>query len=206
MADFLDYVERNYGCVAEYNRSRFEDEEYEAEQQYKRNQYYKENKETFAKAEADGTLVYFSDSCYHDRCPSYTEIGMRDEWDDVEHGICGNLSCKDCTYRKREAEQKAEMERIAKEHLETIKRAYTDTRLKENNKCLSMMHYERADYINNTTYNYDRLKALLNMYLLSEDDLQKLTIEEVSSLLLGLSIHEIAQKMLGEYDDGLPFK
>lgn len=105
MSDFLDYVERNYGCVAEYNRCREEDEAYEAEQQYKRNQYYKKNRELFAKAEADGTLVFFSDSCYYSKCPYYTEIHPRFEDDDVEHGICGNLKYTNCEYRKREREE-----------------------------------------------------------------------------------------------------
>ena len=36
MADFLDYVEQNYGCVAEYNRCREEDEAYEYEKEQKR--------------------------------------------------------------------------------------------------------------------------------------------------------------------------
>ena len=103
MSDFLDYVERNYGCVAEYNRCREEDMQYEYEQQAKRNAYYKENRKLFEKAEKDGTLVFFSESCYYDKCSSYTSIGPRFEDDDVEHGICGNLSCKDCEYRKHEA-------------------------------------------------------------------------------------------------------
>lgn len=44
MSDFLSYVERNYGCVAEYNRCREEDAEYEAKQRFHQNQYYKKNK------------------------------------------------------------------------------------------------------------------------------------------------------------------
>lgn len=200
MSDFLSYVESNYGCVAEYNRCREEDAEYEAEQQYKRNQYYKKNKEKLDKAKADGTLVWFSDSCYESKCPSYTDIGMSDSEDDITHGSCGNLNCIICEYRKNEAEWKAECERREKERAATIKRAYTDTKAKENTNCLVEMCRERADDLKDCSYNYDRLKTLINMYL-EADEKEKLKIEETTSLLLGLSIHDIAQKMLGEFKD-----
>lgn len=99
MSDFLDYVERNYGCVTEYNRCREEEAEYEYEREEKRRAYYQKNKDMLKKAESDGTLVYFSEDCYD--CPSYTDIGMTDEYDDVPHGICGNLKCTTCTYRSK---------------------------------------------------------------------------------------------------------
>lgn len=97
MNDFLGYVERNYGCVAEYQRCRAEEDDYYWEQKAKRYEYYRKNKELLDKAEADGTLVYFSYECKD--CPDYTDIGMTSDQDDVDHGICGNLDCKDCPYR-----------------------------------------------------------------------------------------------------------
>lgn len=198
MADFLDYIEQNYGCVAEYNRCREEDAEFEAEQQYKLNQYYRKNKEVYDKANEEGKLVVFSESCYE--CPSYTDIGMTDSDDDIPHGICGNLSCKDCEYRIAEAKWKAECERREAEAKAMIKRAYTDTKTSENNKCLIQMLRERAYYLEKWDSSYDRLKTLINMYQESEGDVQ-LKIVETVYLTLGLSIEEITQKMLGEYKE-----
>lgn len=100
MSDFLSYVERNYGCVAEYNRCREEDMQHEYELQEKARQYYKKNNELRKKAQTDGSYVVFCDDCFD--CPSYTDIGMTDADDDIPHGICGDLSCVDCKYRKRE--------------------------------------------------------------------------------------------------------
>lgn len=99
MGDFLSYVERNYGCVAEYNRSMQDDYEHECELEAKRYEYYATNKAKLDKASKEGTLVYFADDCIG--CPWYTEIGMTGNEDDIEHGICGNLEIKDCDYRKK---------------------------------------------------------------------------------------------------------
>lgn len=198
MSDFLDYVERNYGCVAEYNRSRFEDEEHEAELRYKANQYFKKNKELLDKAKENGTAISFCESCFE--CPSYTDIGATAEDDDVPHGICGNLDCKDCEYRKYEAEWKAEVAEREKRTRETIERAFKDTNSKENNKLLKAMLADRLDELNKSTTNYDRLRNLIKAYI-EGDDQRKLGILEATVVLLGLSIEEISQKMLGEYDD-----
>lgn len=103
MSDFLSYVERNYGCVAEYNRCCEEDMEYEWERQEKARQYYKKNDALRKKAQADGSYVVFCDDCFD--CPSYTDIGMTDEYDDVPHGICGNLKCTTCKYRSKKVGQ-----------------------------------------------------------------------------------------------------
>ena len=86
--DDLGRIERCYGSVAEYNRSRWEDEEYEAEQQAKRWEYCKANK---AKLEAAGErALYFCDDCFG--CKFYEDVGPTswDSWgqDDVPHGIC----------------------------------------------------------------------------------------------------------------------
>lgn len=195
MADFLDYVEQNYGCVAEYNRCREEDESYEYEKEQKRRTYYQKNKTEYDKAEQEGKLVRFCESCYE--CPSYTDIGMTDDMDDVPHGRCDNLSCKDCEYRIKEAEWKAECERKEAEAKATIKRAYTDTKTSENNKCLVQMLMERAYYLEKWNPSYDRLRTLINIYQESEGDVQ-LKIVETVYLTLGLSIEEIAKKMLGD--------
>ena len=100
MSDFLAYVERNYGCVPEYNRCQEEKAQLEYERWERDQEYYRKNELAFQKADADGTLVHWAFECVD--CKDYTPIGMRDAEDDVEHGICGNLSCTDCEYRKKE--------------------------------------------------------------------------------------------------------
>ena len=96
----LNYIERNYGCVAEYNRCRQEDEEHEWQLEMERQDWYKRNKEKVDKAVKDGTLVSYSWNCVG--CPYYTSIGPTWSDDDIEKGICGNLEKKDCDYRRRE--------------------------------------------------------------------------------------------------------
>lgn len=96
----LAYIERNYGCVAEYNRCQREAEEYEYEREMEQQEYYQKNKEKLDKASENGTLVTFSWDCVG--CHHYTAIGMTWSDDDIEHGICGNLKKKDCEYRKGE--------------------------------------------------------------------------------------------------------
>lgn len=90
MFDFLNYVESNYGCVAEYNRCMEERAEEKVEREYKQQEYYSRNKEKLKANEND--IIYFADNCIG--CPHYFEIGMTDQYDDVEHGICGNHECK----------------------------------------------------------------------------------------------------------------
>lgn len=198
MSDFLSYVERNYGCVAEYNRCREEEEQYEYEKQEKARAYYQKNKIEYDKAEEEGKLVRFCVSCYE--CSSYTDIGMTDDMDDVPHGRCDNLACKDCEYRIKEAKWKAECERKEAENKAMLKRAYTDTKTKANNECLSKILRKRANYLDSNNYNfYDRLKSIINMYLESEEN-EQLKITETLSLILGVSVEEIAKQMLTAND------
>ena len=104
--DDLARIERNYGCVAEYNRSRWEDEEHEAEQKAKELDYCKANK---AKLEAAGDkAMYFCEDCF--RCKYYEDIGPThiDSWgnqDDVPHGICHHkekMDYQNCKGREEE--------------------------------------------------------------------------------------------------------
>ena len=94
----LESIERNYGCVAEYHRSRYEDDAHEAVMEEERQERYRANKKLIDDAADAGTLVYMAWSCVG--CKDYTAIGMTSFDDDIEHGICGNLSCKTCPYRK----------------------------------------------------------------------------------------------------------
>lgn len=88
MYDELARIERNYGCVAEYNRCMEEEMEYKWEQQAKLDERCKANKEKI-KAAGD-KVMYFCDDCYG--CPFYEDIGPTSwsewNWDDVTHGIC----------------------------------------------------------------------------------------------------------------------
>ena len=82
--DDLGRIERSYGSVAEYNRCREEDAEYEYEQQAKRAEYCRKNK---AKLEAAGdSAMYFCEDCFG--CDSYEDVGPTMWDDDVPHGIC----------------------------------------------------------------------------------------------------------------------
>ena len=100
MYDDLSRIERCYGSVAEYNRSRLEDEEYEMEIQMKTNEQCWKNRQ---KLEDNADIaVYFSDECIEKECEHYEDIGPR-FWnaatmdvDDVEHGLCHNCNRKEC--------------------------------------------------------------------------------------------------------------
>ena len=96
MYDGLAYIERSYGCVAEYNRSRMEDEEYEYEKAEKARRYYAENNKKYQKALTEGTLQCFCSECIG--CKYYSEIGQRDAEDDVEHGSCSNPKMDECKH------------------------------------------------------------------------------------------------------------
>lgn len=90
MSDFLNYVERNYGCVAEYQRCQMEDEEYAWEKQMEINEKCAKNKAKLN--EVGKRAMYFSDNCigckhYESVGPMSYSIGWGDT-DDVEHGIC----------------------------------------------------------------------------------------------------------------------
>lgn len=92
----LSAIERSYGCVAEYNRQREEDEEYAFEQDQKAFKYYKENSRKLEEAKRNGTLQYFCYDCVG--CRDYVSIGMTSIDDDVEHGICTKNGC--CKYKE----------------------------------------------------------------------------------------------------------
>lgn len=86
MMDDLTRIERNYGCVAEYQRCQMEDEEREMAiiEKCARNK---------AKLdEAGDRAMYFCEDCIG--CKYYEEVGPTtpgfyyEDIDDVEHGIC----------------------------------------------------------------------------------------------------------------------
>lgn len=88
--DELARIERNYGCVAEYQRCQMEDEEYAWERQMEINEKCARNK---AKLDAAGDrAMYFCEDCIG--CKYYEEVGPTSysigwgDMDDVEHGIC----------------------------------------------------------------------------------------------------------------------
>lgn len=90
MSDFLNYVERNYGCVAEYNRCMEEDAEYRVERGMRVLDSCARNK---AKLEAAGDrAMWFCEDCIG--CKYYEMVGPTspgfgyEDIDDVEHGIC----------------------------------------------------------------------------------------------------------------------
>lgn len=93
MSDFLNYVERNYGCVAEYNRCREEEEE----RDWSVYETCAENKKKLT--EAGDKAMYFCDDCigcnhYESIGPTTPGFGLGDV-DDVEHGICHSTEyCK----------------------------------------------------------------------------------------------------------------
>ena len=98
MYDDLSRIESCYGCVAEYNRSRVEDEEHEYELQMERNERCKANEKKL-KDNAD-IAIWFADNCVN--CEHYEEVGPR-FWnpdsmdiDDVEHGLCHNCNRNEC--------------------------------------------------------------------------------------------------------------
>lgn len=103
----LSYIERNYGCVAEYNRCMEEREQEEAETEFNNQQYYAKNKAKMDEAAKDPNVerMFFSDDCIG--CSHYTSIGPThgNDWDvdDVEHGICDapNLNWRGgCQYKQ----------------------------------------------------------------------------------------------------------
>lgn len=102
MYDDLLRIEQCYGSVAEYNRSRFEDEAHEYELQMERNEKCKANKKKLE--DNEDIAVYFADGCIG--CEHYETVGMThcNDWnvDDVEHGLCHNCNRKYChEWRRR---------------------------------------------------------------------------------------------------------
>jgi hypothetical protein len=101
MYDDLSRIESCYGSVAEYNRSRFEDEAHEYELQMERNKQYAANKQKL-KNNAD-IAIYFADDCVD--CKYYEAVGMcwSNDWDvdDVGHGLCHNCNRNECDEWRR---------------------------------------------------------------------------------------------------------
>jgi len=98
--DDLSRIERSYGSVAEYNRSRQEDEEHEWEMQHEINLSCEENKMKLE--ENEEISVWFSDDCFE--CEHYEDVGPRFYYDDgfycnvddVPHGLCHNCNRMEC--------------------------------------------------------------------------------------------------------------
>lgn len=107
MYDDLSRIERCYGSVAEYNRSREEDEAHEYEVQMQWNEKCKANKK---KLEDNADIaVYFSYDCIG--CEHYEDVGPKfwnSAWmdiDDVEHGLCHNCNRNECpVWKERNGE------------------------------------------------------------------------------------------------------
>lgn len=99
MYDDLARIERCYGSVAEYNRSRMEDEAHEYELQMKQNDICKANKKKLD--DNKDIAVYFAYDCvdceyYEDVGPTYWNQTTIMDIDDVEHGLCHNCNRKEC--------------------------------------------------------------------------------------------------------------
>lgn len=97
-------IERNYGCVTEYNRCMEERAEYEAEKEAEARDRYQKNK--YRMENAGIALVASSDLC--SGCPHYEDIGMTWSEDDFMHGICKNMKCDKCQHHERIAVGKLE--------------------------------------------------------------------------------------------------
>jgi len=98
MYDDLSRIERSYGSVAEYNRSRDEEEAHEYELQMQWNEKCRANKK---KLEDNADIaVWFSYDCAN--CEYYEDIGptfwnpSTMDIDDVEHGLCRNCNRDEC--------------------------------------------------------------------------------------------------------------
>lgn len=87
----LARIERTYGCVAEYQRSMYEEECLKAERQERANNYYAKNKELMQ----TGHPLYFADDCK--QCEHYQDVGMTNAYDDMDHGVCRNQKRKTCS-------------------------------------------------------------------------------------------------------------
>ena len=71
MYDALSSIERNYGCVAEYNRCRQESDERDWELREKANEHYWKNREKRESAAAQGKKIVWYDgggACNHCTC------------------------------------------------------------------------------------------------------------------------------------------
>ena len=86
--DDLARIERNYGCVAEYNRC----QEEQTEREMNILSRCAANKAKLDKAKAEGKAMFFCEDCIG--CKHYESIGPTtpgfyyEDIDDVEHGIC----------------------------------------------------------------------------------------------------------------------
>ena len=86
MSDFLNYIERNYGCVAEYQRCMAEEDN---ERWFENNaEKWEVNKEKLT--QAGDRAMYFCEDCMG--CKHYEDVGPTfydgHGQDDVTHGIC----------------------------------------------------------------------------------------------------------------------
>jgi len=109
MYDDLSRIERSYGSVAEYNRSRMEDEEQAYEAQRKNNEWCKANAKKLE--ENKNIVMWFAYDCVD--CKYYEEVGPT-VWnpstmdiDDVEHGLCRNCNRNDCLVWREQHEDES---------------------------------------------------------------------------------------------------
>lgn len=90
MYDDLSRIEACYGCVAEYNRSRFDDEAHEWELWKERQQSYDKAKENLKKASVEGLpIIYYGGyelGC--DKCCNADYNTCCSDDDDIERVIC----------------------------------------------------------------------------------------------------------------------
>lgn len=102
----LGDIERNYGCVAEYNRSRREDEEHEAELRYQAEQQFKKNKENLdAAAKEELPIIFYGGySLGCDKCEYADTNTCLSFDDDIGRVICRNPNVCDAyrVYRAKE--------------------------------------------------------------------------------------------------------
>ena len=96
MYDDLSRIESCYGCVAEYNRCREEDEERRYEKHMKMNERCAANKKKLE--ESADIALYFCYDCVN--CEHYEDVGPISygimDIDDVEHGLCHNCNRSEC--------------------------------------------------------------------------------------------------------------
>lgn len=153
MWDDLAMIERNYGCVAEYNRSRYEDECYEYEMYEKRSSYYAKSKAREKAAKDAGYEFIAFGNTFCDKCTGCThfcEVGMRDDTDDIGLTYCDN---KECPMLKGYLE---EQDRQARD-MEDKRKAFAEAHPYEYGLGAYRWDYELSDWCISDVEFYERL-------------------------------------------------
>lgn len=99
--DDLSQIERNFGCVAEYNRSQMEDEEHEEELRARRAQRYRANREKVNSTDMKD-LIWYGGWGACSNCLYADKETQRDETDDMEIVICKAPKSYNCKTRNEE--------------------------------------------------------------------------------------------------------